>query len=319
MRNDEATKLFQQSDTLYKEGRFTEALDVLDQLGVAFPNEKNVMRPRARCLFKLNRHREARAVCEDLIELFDDDRARQLLQRLESKELEAGMAAFSPDDLLGDLPQPNFELDKPEAIPPPVVQTNGGPSPGLWIGIGVAAFAVIALGLFGLASNSKEATSPQPRTSEPATASPAHPPPQVAQAEASPEVGPLPLPLNDDAERAAITVPLHGATILGEDRKQYYVHPFTGANLPIINGAIHVSDPDTGELLPLKEGPYFYTTGEVTGVLLDDPEPEPDSNTPESSVPPSPGDGVPIPWEDIMAELDEDGKLKPKGMFDWLF
>jgi len=78
----EATKRFRESDTFFREGRYHEALYVLEELDKAYPNSKNVMFPKALCLDRLGRTGEAVAICDALILQFNDPRAQTLKDQL---------------------------------------------------------------------------------------------------------------------------------------------------------------------------------------------------------------------------------------------
>ena len=70
MEAKQAKKRFREADRLYQEGEFAEALDLLDELEHAFPNDRHVMFPRARCLGALGRTAEAVALCDQVIQRF---------------------------------------------------------------------------------------------------------------------------------------------------------------------------------------------------------------------------------------------------------
>lgn len=170
----EARKKFELADELYRDGRYTEALTVLDKLDAAFPNAKNVMYPRAMCLAKLGRNKEAHEVCQKLKAVYNDPRADKLMQKLAGSARQpppppmfdpnmsnqagapAGGTAFNPMDLnnigpiegapaggdpmgLGDMFAP-----KPGAAPPLVVDQGPNRKP-LYIGLGVAGGVLLLL------------------------------------------------------------------------------------------------------------------------------------------------------------------------------
>jgi len=78
----ESEQNFKRADALYREGRYGEALGILDELNRAHPNAKNVLYPAALCLEKLGRGDEALPICGQLIAQFQDPRARELQARL---------------------------------------------------------------------------------------------------------------------------------------------------------------------------------------------------------------------------------------------
>lgn len=77
-----AKEKHRQAKRLYGEKRYAEALAVLDELDRAFPDERNVLYPRARCLAKMGRREQALALCEQLVMDFGDPRAARLKSKL---------------------------------------------------------------------------------------------------------------------------------------------------------------------------------------------------------------------------------------------
>ncbi|MCC6155637.1 MAG: tetratricopeptide repeat protein [Candidatus Hydrogenedentes bacterium] len=69
---------FKKADSLYRDGRYAEALDFLIELDEAFPNTPNILFPLARCLRHVGRVDESLAICDDLITRCGDLRALQL-------------------------------------------------------------------------------------------------------------------------------------------------------------------------------------------------------------------------------------------------
>lgn len=78
----EATERYKESDTLFREGRYHEALVYLEELDRLYPNSKNVLYPKALCMDRLGRIPEAVALCDQLIAGFQDPRAVALKERL---------------------------------------------------------------------------------------------------------------------------------------------------------------------------------------------------------------------------------------------
>ena len=62
-----ATSKFQQAEKLFQEQDFGTALGILEELDQAYPNTKNILRPKAKCLVNLGRHAEAEAICDRLL------------------------------------------------------------------------------------------------------------------------------------------------------------------------------------------------------------------------------------------------------------
>ncbi|MBI4560271.1 MAG: tetratricopeptide repeat protein [Candidatus Hydrogenedentes bacterium] len=106
MRNKEATQKFRDADRFYKEGKYADALAILDELEDEFPNTKNVMYPRALCLRHLGQPEKAKAIAERLVKLFNDPRAKQLLEELEPPEA-TPVIQVGPISAAGDQPDYN--------------------------------------------------------------------------------------------------------------------------------------------------------------------------------------------------------------------
>lgn len=86
MAGDVYREQYKRADQLFKEGKYAESLQILDQLDQAVPNNKNISYARAMSLAKLNRRDEALAVCEFLIKNFGDPKAVKLQQSLQSQQ-----------------------------------------------------------------------------------------------------------------------------------------------------------------------------------------------------------------------------------------
>ncbi|MDZ4860021.1 MAG: hypothetical protein SGI88_13670 [Candidatus Hydrogenedentes bacterium] len=83
MSTNDADRKFGQATALYREKRYPEALQLLNQLDSDLPLTKDIMYPRALCLAALGQKGEALQVCKSLEALFQDARARDLKVRLE--------------------------------------------------------------------------------------------------------------------------------------------------------------------------------------------------------------------------------------------
>ena len=163
MKNREAQGLFKESELLYRERRYEEALEALQRLDTKYPNTRNILYPIAKCLRRLSRFEEAAAICDRLITEFDDQRALHMRRNLERAIQRAGAQTIQvvadvhvnfDDEIdpgfdaldLGDLPP----LDEEAAT----VQLPGGfganapervvPDTKLYIGVGVGV-AILAL------------------------------------------------------------------------------------------------------------------------------------------------------------------------------
>lgn len=80
---EEAKVKFQDADRLFQSKHFDEALRVLTDLNRAFPNERHVLYPLARCLTGLKRYPEAREVSERLVKEFRYMPAQELVDRID--------------------------------------------------------------------------------------------------------------------------------------------------------------------------------------------------------------------------------------------
>lgn len=86
MDKSEAKKIFLEANALYDRGNFDEALRLLQRLNLEFPRQKHILFAAARCLEELGRAQECIALCEQLITLFQDERAEIILSRLAGLE-----------------------------------------------------------------------------------------------------------------------------------------------------------------------------------------------------------------------------------------
>lgn len=86
MQKSEAKVKFEQADILYREQKYEEALFVLAELDTTFPRQQNIMYPRARCLVKLGRDKDALAVLDEIIDNFKYDKARELRSLILTQE-----------------------------------------------------------------------------------------------------------------------------------------------------------------------------------------------------------------------------------------
>ena len=98
---------FEQADILYRTEKYGEALSVLAELDAAFPHEKNVMYPKARCLVKLGRDKDALEVLDDIIDNFKYDKARELRSLILTQETIIHAPALDE--------QVSFEMNDPKS------------------------------------------------------------------------------------------------------------------------------------------------------------------------------------------------------------
>ena len=82
----EAKETFLQADALFAQGRHEAALHLLQRLNREFPRQKHVMYSAALCLEQLGRAQESIALCQQLIERFQDERAELILSRFAGED-----------------------------------------------------------------------------------------------------------------------------------------------------------------------------------------------------------------------------------------
>lgn len=138
MNHQEAGSKFKQSEILYAQGLYEQALQVLKELDAAYPNTKNILYPMALCYAGLGKTEKAGNLCDRLINEFQDGRAKSLRDQLQRSTLQNDGLALDMD-LLGDLAQP-----VKKKAPVQVVQPSKMP---LYAGIAgaVALIAIIAI------------------------------------------------------------------------------------------------------------------------------------------------------------------------------
>lgn len=76
---------YERAQEYFQAGRVVQALQLLESIEQSFPNFGDVLYARAVCLESLGRLREARVVCNKLINLHADARAAELRAQIESK------------------------------------------------------------------------------------------------------------------------------------------------------------------------------------------------------------------------------------------
>lgn len=143
MDRGQAQALFQKADDFYRSERYEEALNVLNKLDDAFPDRRNILFPRARCLRRLKRPQEAMAICDRLIERFGDKRATKLKTAIASAE-----AASQRESSVGFTPLTleDLGISKPPSEPVPSPRSK---RQGARITI-VMVLAVLAIAVIGL-------------------------------------------------------------------------------------------------------------------------------------------------------------------------
>ena len=123
MTKAEAEKKFADADRLYREEKFGEALVLLNELDRTFPNDRNIMYPRARCLSKMDRYEEALDLCNQLILMHNHDRAQDLKSRILERDKAGGVGDYGGSPFLESL-----QLGHPGATPALVPAAPGWPT-----------------------------------------------------------------------------------------------------------------------------------------------------------------------------------------------
>lgn len=139
----ESRETFQRADQLYREGRYQEALELLEALNRVHAHAKNVLYPAALCLNKLGRGHEALPICEELIARFQDPRAAKLKNRILSAQAPTVEGNLGPPS--GTL-DPVLDFDMPSRVSPykPVEPESNWKMYTL-IGVGVAVLAAFLI------------------------------------------------------------------------------------------------------------------------------------------------------------------------------
>lgn len=156
METQEGRTKFRQADALFRQGQFGDALKLLDELDAAFPNNKQVLYPRALCLEKLGRYDEAEAVCRVLAQQLKDPRAAALQAQIETSRAaaggEIGLGAFA------DLLEPAVKPPAPVIVQEPAWRRHAV--------IGVVIVAVAAVVVLGYVAYQKGWLPSRPKTAE---------------------------------------------------------------------------------------------------------------------------------------------------------
>jgi len=132
----EATRKFKQAEALYANHRYDEALQLLENLDLNFPNTKNILYPMGLCLAALGKKAEASAAC-DTLDMLQDSRAQSLRAKLGAAAQDDDPGMGLDANLLGD-----FDRPAPKR-PVPVQAPNRMP---LYAGIGGAVALVAVIG-----------------------------------------------------------------------------------------------------------------------------------------------------------------------------
>lgn len=139
----QSQQLFKQADALFKQGQYEQALQILEQLNRAFPNEKNILYPAALCCERLGRKQVALQLCQQLLEQFQDPRVHDVMARLNAPQaptMVGGMPGMAGIDALGL--DPLGPPTRPAAYAAP---QSDGPNWKLILGVGGGILAVVLL------------------------------------------------------------------------------------------------------------------------------------------------------------------------------
>lgn len=110
MDNRSAKEYFETAEKRYAATDYFGAIERLDAIESAFPNQKNVLFARARCFAALGRIDEARDLCIQCIAQWEAPRAQRLLDRLDDLDLS--------EPRISDIdPELNFERSSAYAVP----------------------------------------------------------------------------------------------------------------------------------------------------------------------------------------------------------
>lgn len=131
MEKDQAREKFRLADRLFNEQQFGPALKVLTELNAAFPNERHILYPMARCLAGLGRNGEAIDLADRIVREFDYAPAMDLYRKLKTLKTGDGLAALeSSSDPVINLPPGIPTLDSDPVMPPPgVAKFDSDPPP----------------------------------------------------------------------------------------------------------------------------------------------------------------------------------------------
>ena len=108
MDKNESLEKYQLADKLINGGRHKEALSILDELYEAFPDEKELIYARARCLEQVGRKQEAEDLGKRLIDLYNDPRGHKLQAQIEEQQeaVTPPSPTHDPFDISGVTPPP---------------------------------------------------------------------------------------------------------------------------------------------------------------------------------------------------------------------
>ena len=115
--------MFRESDALYRQRRYQEALAILEELDTVHPDTRRVLYPMARCLARLERYTDAMELTGRLIDEFEHEPARLLHAKLEKRMESAKLLDLDKID-----EQLSGALGFSSSAGPPALPTNSSSS-----------------------------------------------------------------------------------------------------------------------------------------------------------------------------------------------
>ncbi len=117
----------------YRTERYEDAIAILDDLALQYPDSKHVLYALTKCFLKVGRYQEARDLCRELITRHEDERAQDLLVRIgDRKDTYKPQTAFreAPPDLPADV---TFETGVKQSNSPPQISTPADDTTSSWM------------------------------------------------------------------------------------------------------------------------------------------------------------------------------------------
>jgi hypothetical protein len=128
MDREQAREKFKLADRLFNEQQYGPALKVLTDLNAAFPNERHVLYPMARCLTGLGRNSEALDLADRVVRQFDYAPAMDLYKKLRAMKTGDGLAALeSSSDPVLPMSVPSLDSDPHIDLPPGILTLDSDP------------------------------------------------------------------------------------------------------------------------------------------------------------------------------------------------
>ncbi len=110
---------YQEAAALYGQGRWSEALSILEELAPTFPDNVKIKLGRARCLFHLGHYTESLTLCEELLAFSEDAKALELRKKLLNLVPEATLSLKEalPKEAPDEVPPIKFEALSERPLP----------------------------------------------------------------------------------------------------------------------------------------------------------------------------------------------------------